>query len=292
MKQLLSLLALLLSAHGYGQMDPSLALRWKLQTNEVVHYKTTMQEVDTSGVANFSINLGGIFELLNKDSIHAGLSRANAFFQDLNKAVDDMPLITRLSRKKEHVVDIEMLLDDKPSAKKSKDSSVSAMVDLMGKMTGAVMLRGAVYDSGAIESFYVKNDQRNLIAVFFQLPGKPVKVGDSWSLDVNFISMDQNFKCDTAYRKNKVTLLDVKESGAGKIAVLKYDLEEFISGDFNSPMFGTAKGSKTMMKVTYQAVGEFSVEKGRWSSYNGFISIAASGVVTQASTKKFSLSPQ
>lgn len=96
-----------------------------------------------------------------------------------------------------------MSLDNKPSSKKNKsDSTANEMVDMMQKMSGGVMLRGAVYEDGSIESFYVKNDQRNLIALFFQLPDKAVRIGDTWSIDVNFISMDQNFKCDTSFKQN------------------------------------------------------------------------------------------
>jgi hypothetical protein len=252
-----------------------------------------MQEVDTSKVKNFSFNLNGIFGLLEKDSLNKGMSYANTFFRKLSQAVEDMPLITRLSKKNEKVIDIEMSLDNKPSVKKSKaDSTANEMVDMMQKMSGGVMLRGAVFEDGSIESFYVKNDQRNLIALFFQLPTKLIKVGDTWSIDVNFISMDQNFKCDTSFKQNKVTLIDVKNTGIERIAVLKYDLAEFVSGDFGSSMFATTNGNKTMMKMKYQAIGEFSLDKGRWTAYQGIITVTSSGFMSQTSTKNFSLLKQ
>lgn len=293
MKQTTLIIAVFFAAVCYGQNDQSVTLRWKLQPNEVLAYKTVMQEVDTSKVKNFSINLGGIFELLNKDSLNKSLSEANNFFQSLRKVVEDMPLITRLSMKNEKVIDIEMSLDNKPSSKKNKtDSTANEMVDMIQKMSGGVMLRGAVYADGGLESFYVKNDQRNLIALFFQLPNKPIKVGETWSIDVNFISMDQNFKCDTSFKQNKVTLVDVKNVGSEKVAVLKYDLAEFVSGNFGNPMLTTSKESKTMMAMKYQAIGEFSLDQGRWTAYQGITTITSTGFMSQTSTKNFSLLKQ
>lgn len=293
MKLVTLLLALLISTFCQAQ---EVQLRWKLQPNEEVRYKTIMQELDTSKVAGFSLNLGGIFDLLNKtkgkDSMEKAMAAANALFQSLNKAIEDQALISRLTEKRAGVVDIEMTLENKSAPKRKGDSSATAMLEMMQKLSGGVMLRGAVYESGDIESFYVKNDQRNLIALFFQLPSHPVLVGDSWPIGVNFISMDQNFKCDTAYRKNQVTLVDLKTIGTDKVAVLKYDLAEFISGDFASPLTRGEKGGKTMMNMRYQAVGEFSLNQGRWLSYNGIISLASSGVMTSSSTKKFALITQ
>ncbi|MEP6750069.1 MAG: hypothetical protein ABJB86_20190, partial [Bacteroidota bacterium] len=141
--------------------------------------------------------------------------------------------------------------------------------------------------NGSIQSFYVKNDQKNLIAMFFELPNRQIKVGDSWSLNMNFISMDQNFKCDTSYKKNNVTLIGLKQIAGQTTAIIKYDLTEFVSGDFNNPLAGNNK--KTMMKMTYNAIGEFSVDKGRWTNYDGILSLSASGVMTSNTTKKIQL---
>ena len=252
-----------------------------------------MQEVDTSKVKNFSTKLGGIFKKLGKDSLIKGMAEANTFFQGLQKAVEDMTLITRLSKKNEKVINIEMYFDNKQSPKKNKpDSTANELVDVVQKMSGGVMLRGAVYENGGVESFYVQNEQRNLIALFFQLPDKAVKIGDTWPIDINFISMDQNFKCDTSFKQNTVTLIDIKNVGTEKVAVLKYDLAEFVSGDFGDPVFATNGESKMIMAMRYQAIGEFSIEQGRWTAYQGIIAITSTGFMAQTSTKNFSLLKQ
>jgi hypothetical protein len=62
---------------------------------------------------------------------------------------------------------------------------------------------------------------------------------------------------------------------------------EYVLGDFNNPFAGSNK--KTMMKMTYNAIAEFSIDKGRWSSYDGIMSLTATGVMTTNTTKKFAL---
>lgn len=47
--------------------------------------------------------------------------------------------------------------------------------------------------------------------MLFELPTKAVQIGDSWSLDINLISNDHNFICDSSYKTNKVTMVEIKK---------------------------------------------------------------------------------
>lgn len=167
----------------------------------------------------------------------------------------------------------------------------NGVLKMMQSMTQGVMLRGSVYETGGIHSFWVKSAQKNLIALFFELPTKPVKVGDKWSLDINLITNDQNFDCDSSYKINEVTLADIKKINGETIAVLKYNIVEYVKGNFNTPsFFGSEGGQKeTMMKFTHQGIAEFSVDKGRWINYDGIMSLEATGVMTANKKTKFTL---
>jgi hypothetical protein len=162
---------------------------------------------------------------------------------------------------------------------------------MMQSMNQGVVLRGSVYETGAIHSFWVKSAQKNLIALFFELPTKPVKVGDKWSLDISLISNDQNFACDTSYKINEVSLVDIKEVDGEIIVVFKYNIVEYVKGNFYTPsFFGDGGGQKeSMLKFTHQGLGEFSVDKGRWVNYDGIMSLEATGVMTANSKTKFML---
>jgi len=287
-----TIFALIIPLITFGQINNTVFLKWKINQNEILTYKTVMEEIDTATFQDISMDFGGLFNLLN-DSANGKISEVKKIFSKINKSLRDNDLITNLTLNRKGFIDIAMSMkekNDKLSNKNDTADSENKFTELMKMMTDEVMLRGAIYDNGSIQSFYVQNDQKNLIAMFFELPNRQIKIGDSWSLDINLISMDQNFKCDTASRKNYVTLIDLKKVANETIAVIKYDIMEYVLGDFNNPFAGSNK--KTMMRMTYNAIAEFSIDKGRWSSYDGIMSLSASGIMTTSTTKKFALITQ
>ena len=110
-------------------------------------------------------------------------------------------------------------------------------------------------------------------------------------MDINLISNDQNFRCDSSYKLNKVTLIDIKKINDETIAFLKYDIIEYVKGIFNSPGFftGGSKQVETMMRFSHQAVAEFSIDKGRWIAYDGIMDFKATGIMKADKKTEFSL---
>src|SRR6185437_5414190 len=194
-------------------------------------------------------------------------------FKQLSKIAVQSNFVTYLKESRNNIIDIEMHLKD-PAVKTVTDTGkmakeLSDMIAMEAKMNSGIVLRGAVHEDGTIESFYTKNDQKNLISTFFELPGKFAKLGDKWALNVNFLSMDQSFTCDSSFKKNKVTVIRIDNKDGEHIVTLQYDIEEYVVGNFNSPF--NNQPVKTSMKMTHKALAEFSVEKGRWISYNGIM---------------------
>ena len=254
-----------------------------------------MDEIDTSKQKGLFTNISGLSKLFG-DSTKDQSAEMAKLLAELNKTIDNTDMITDLTETRKGVINIEIRVAKKdgsaypePSAK--NDTGVTAALKQFAKMmknvNNNVMLRGSVNENGSINSFYLQNGQKNLVAMFFELPNKPIKVGDSWELSTNLLSVDQNFICDTAYKKNNVTLIALKNTGSETLAVIKYDIIEFISGNFNSPLMSGPE--KTMMKMTYNAIAEFSIEKGRWTTYDGVMSLATTGMTESHTTKKFTL---
>jgi hypothetical protein len=292
-RNVLSLLLVSLSVVTLAQKKA--LLKWKIKPKEVITYTTTMKEIDSSKYKEFSVNFNGMFGKLGNIDPDSTLNKeieTKLLLSKLNKYLD-ASLVTYLTRNKNGLIDISVNYKQPDSVAANfkefvKDTNKDAWVDKMLAMTTKnIQLRGAINDSGIIESFYTKNDQRNLIALLFQLPGKQVKIGESWPLDVHLISMDQNFKCDSSYKKNVVSLVGIKKIDGETIAFLKYDIAEYVSGVFMSPFSGTDK--KTVMKISFNALSEFSIDKGRWVSYDGIMSLLASGIMNTNTTKKLSL---
>ncbi|GAB5523847.1 MAG: hypothetical protein Roseis2KO_17190 [Roseivirga sp.] len=288
MRKVLALsIGLIIGISGFGQ---EVELNWKISPDETLSYQTIMHEIDTS-TAEF--NFGGLFEAFS-DSSREKTAETKSLFKELNESFKSIDLLTYLTNSGKGTVEIVMKIRPEEAPEKSEadttENEIAEMMKMMQSMNQGTMLRGSVYETGGIHSFWVKNNQRNLIALFFQLPAKPVKVGDSWELDVNLIANDQNFECESASKVNKVTVTDLRKANGETIAVLKYEIEEFVDGTFHAPaMFGNGGPTKTMMKFTYQAIAEFSVDRGRWVSYDGIMGFTSNGVMTAKSKKKFSL---
>lgn len=291
MKQNLTILFAVITLTAFGQKNQTVDLKWKLETNEKLNYLTVMSDIDTSSI---EMDFGGLFKALS-DSTDNGWKESKKFFKKFNDAFKNQDYVTTLSNKDSGIIDIVMTTRPKENVKEteidSTDSKEAEMLKMMKSMNHGVMLRGSVYETGDIHSFWVKSNQKNLIAIFFQLPANPVKIGDKWSLDINLIANDQNFECDSAYKINEVTLTDIKKVDGETVAVLKYNIVEYVNGDFNSPSFFGNEGGKkkTMMKFSHQGIAEFSIEKGRWITYDGIMSLEASGVMTANKKTKFTL---
>ena len=289
MKLAATCIALLLIVTASAQKGETVSLRWKIQPNGALSFKTVMLSIDANKAREFSLSPDRLSRLFG-DNTKDNLPEIQQFFSGINSSFSKADFITKLTENRNGIIDIEMdkKEEEAPANKKDTDNIITGFPKMMKKLGGNVMLRGALNNDGSIQSFYVKNDQKNLIAIFFELPRNEVKVSDTWPMAVNMISMDQNFTCDTSFKKNTCKLVEIKKAGNEIIAVLKYDLGEYVSGDYYSPATGTSK--KSTLKMTYNGLAEFSVEKGRWTTYNGIMTLRTTGITTAVTTQKIALS--
>ncbi|HRX13293.1 MAG TPA: hypothetical protein P5210_16635 [Draconibacterium sp.] len=253
-KLLLPFILIALSLNA--QQKETVNLKWKIK--DTLTYETVMQDVV----------LEKSKEQTENDSISEKMS---GMFKAMQEQLSNLKYETKLFPDKNGNVDIAMML------KEEKTDTTETLFSGMAKMNGNVVLRGKVSPDGELLSFYYKEAQKNLISILFELPTKPVAIGDEWDLKVSMVSMDQNFKADTLYKKNIVRLKDLKRIKGNKIAVIEYDIEEYVSGDFGNgmmTMFSKDKtDKKTFMKMSHKATAEFDLEKGYWILYDGIMEI-------------------
>lgn len=250
-----------------GQNPEGVFLKWKIQPSESLIYRTIMEETDRSE----NIDSSDILSLL-RIAMDSANKKDKKLIKELKEMYENEGTITKLTSKGNGNIGIEMFEENSKPSDSDK-----------------VMLRGEVSENGEIQSFYLNAFQKNLIAVFFELPNKIVKVGDEWKLEINLVSMDQNFICDSSFSQNKVTLTELKREAGETIAVLKYDIVEFVSGKIKRPFNNTEKRGN--VKMLYTATAEFSIERGRWVSYKGIMSGTSVGLTGVNITKKFCLYP-
>ncbi|MEM6347191.1 MAG: hypothetical protein AAF927_25095 [Bacteroidota bacterium] len=280
MKALFFTLALLIGSQLWGQ-NPKVELNWKIAPAEPLSYQTIMDPIDSSKV-DFKVD--DVFP----DSEESNME-AQKMLQKLNKAFESINKVSVLSAGDDGNIDVKIIANIDTSMT-SGDSLLEAaeMAKNFLALNEGVMLRGSIHPQGDIHSFWLKTKQKNLLALLFELPTQAVAEGDVWSLEVNFILNDQNFICDSAIQINQIQLLELREDEGETIAVLKYNLYEYVKGEFNNPFSGMIP---TMMSFTYQGIAEFSVDKGRWKSFDGLLGVKASGVMDANTQQVVSLIP-
>lgn len=270
---------LLIACSLNAQQKETVDLRWKIK--DTLTYDTVMHDVllETSekktGTASTSNRMSGMLKEMQEQS--SSLKYETKLFPD-NKGKIDIEMIAR---------------EDK------KDTTKTFVSSLVNMMDGNAVLRGKISPQGDLLSFYYKRAQNNIISILFELPTKVVAVGEEWSLNVNMAEMDPNFKADSIYKKNIVRLKDIKNENGDNIAIIEYDLHEFVSGDFSNKMmkmFSEAiTDEKIVMQVSHKAIGEFNLEKGHWNSYEGSMDTETNISVMGMSANKrtvFKLTPK
>jgi len=277
----------LLNLSAFCQNSAPVFMKWKLKPGEVLSYKTTMEETDTANRKDISMN--GFMKSMGNDSAQI---EAKKFFEDFRKQAPHPNYVTHLTENKKKIIDIEMLASDTTTPKPITDTGAAAVSEramqmMMHKAANGTALRGAIYEDGTLESFYTQSSQKNLIAIMFVLPGHPVKTGDSWPLHVNFLAMNEGFKCDSSFKKDMVTVVKIENRNNEQVVTLKYDILEYISGTLNSPMDNSDQ--KLSMKIGFNGVASFSIEKGRWIAFDGVLFTDNSGAMESRNAQRLSL---
>lgn len=253
----------------------AISLKWKLKPDETIGYKTAMEQVESS---DFEIDFG--------DDKNMPKEEFKEIFDGLKKEFEKTSFITTMQWNERGNIETKMFTegfndkDTKPiDPKNFKPAS----------MMKGVMLRGEINESGQIESFYLKGAQKNLITMYFELPNRPVKIGDIWSLNVSYLQFDQSFVCKSADRTNNVELIDVLKDENDTIVVIKYNISESASGYMKNPM--TNEKIETSISMSFNGIAEFSINKGRWIKYNGILETTQKGMMSGSSKQKLALIP-
>jgi len=251
-------------------------LKWKLAEGNIIGYQTILKVLEAR-----EIDFGGLGDSSGFD---------NDFFKEeldeLRKEMEETTYISTISYNARGKMEVKMFSEG--FEQKGKEE-IDPKDFNMSQMMKGVMLRGEIDKYGNIESFYVKERQRNLLAMYFQLPDFPVEIGDTWSLDVHYLQMDQNFICDTAQNKNVVQFVELQKDGQDTIAIIKYDIFQYVKGTMGTyAMMGNNNG-EVSIAMKFNGVAEFSITQGKWISFDGILETVQDGVMKQSSKQHLGL---
>ena len=259
-------------------------LRWKVPDGKALGLKTAMFPVDPASTTLLRFDFKKLAEGHGLPPIpDDAIATAFRMPQSYSMTTLLKPLPGGNLSAKIIVGDVQM-----PGGGGSEVEQTTA--ELMKQMEGTVQLRGEITDSGQVASFWLEQKQKNLLAVFLELPTAPVKVGQSWSLSVNFLEMGSGFICDKSGRANSVKLVSLsKTAGGDTVATMEYCLAESIEGKFRLPTGGADQ--PCTMAMSFVGRGEFLVGKGTWQRFVGRMHIKATGVMTSDAQQHFAMEP-
>jgi hypothetical protein len=285
---LLLTLLVLLSALPAGAASPTGApagaservqLRWKVPKGAPLGYEYVTQSVAGSNA----------LRLDTKSLKDAGIvkQRRRAIF-DL-KLPPEMVMAAVLSSKGGEDLSAKVLvtrLDTRKMPRKSKmEREVAKMME---GMVGTVQARATLTGWGLVTS-ELKREQRNLVAIMFELPARPVAVGDTWTHSADLVKMGEGFEGKSEVI-NRVEFVALEKEAEGRtVAVIDFTLAERHDGQFMNR--GLKKPVPSFMEVSHVGRGEFLVEEGRWRKLAGRMTTKAGGVATMDSEAQFSLTP-
>ncbi len=264
------------------------ALDWKI--GQPVAYNTIIESLSDSS----SIDYGPIFNFGQSGESDESSSPFGEMVEELQDNQPAYSLVSVLEKKPDGNISVKMFLDNVETLEESgEDASMGQWYGQMLKaLEGTVQLQGDVTPDGAIASPFLAQHQKNLLALFFELPVGPVKVGDTWQLDLTCITVNSaQFSVERAERVNQVTLTDVIKTPEGEaVAVLDYVIDESTEGEQNVPMFTNGPVSATM-KCRFLGRGEFLIDQGRWRTFSAENTIETTGIITANVKQQYALAP-
>jgi hypothetical protein len=285
---------------GKPQQYGAVLLRWKVPQGKAIAFKTVMEPVDPANKEMFSLNFRTLLEAVSSlaerraDKDLGNRELPKELKDGLEKLTFPQPksasITTILKALPTGNLSVKMIVNkiDVPPAK--ADGFGAVIGKMMKEMEGTVQLRGEITPSGKVASFWTEEHQRNLVSMDFQLPQEPVRVGDTWTLDVNLITMKHGFMCEKAGRINRVQLTALSKTGDGDtLATIDYCVFEEVKGRFKMPRGG--KDVPSTMLFGFFARGEFLVKKGTWKQVVGRIVSKSTGIMTSDSEQHFAMQP-
>lgn len=227
-------------------------LRWQVPIDSALAFRTAMRAAETDS--------------------STGLA-------SLIPSVERADMTTVLRGRSDGQIDVELIQGEIEFADDSTAALFEALQELQEAL-GGTQLRGQITASGVVTSFWLPQEQKNILALFFELPKDSVSVGDVWELGgTSLLSLRGPFQVEEASRTNEVRLSAVGEQAYGSVAILDYDLRERIAGSFGH------------MEFVFAGRGEFDVAAGTWQRFGGRMSIESTFMGAQSSTQEFALEP-
>ena len=264
-------------------------LNWKIEEGQPIAYNTAMEVSDCCTTVDYD----RIFNFGQFDEGDDATSFFEDTFEELQNNQPSYSIVSILEKKPDGDISVKMVLDNVEMPDQESEASMGQWYgQMLQGMEGSVQLQGDITPEGEIASPYVAQQQKNLLALFFELPVGAVKVGDTWQIDLSCIVLNSaQFKIENSDRVNQVTLKEITETPEGEpVAILDYLIAESVEGEQTIPFFSN-EPVPTTMKCGFVGRGEFLIEQGKWQAFSAENTIQSTGIVTSNVTQQLALTP-
>jgi hypothetical protein len=264
---------------GCATSDSGVLLRWAPDLKKPLVFNTVIQEIPTD-----DLGLSHGFDVLSDPKLREKIK---------NKLAElELPAVNNMTSIVTEGDNIRIkMIGKKPTYIKPAKNDIEIMQREVAELNdGKFQLIADIDHSGKLQSFYLKQKQKNLISLFFGLPHDRVEVGDSWSLPMNLIEIGTNFFPTHQGRVNKVFLDEITLSEQGEsIATLFYVIAEEVEGQYEYS--NTDKKIPMSLAFSYIAYGEFYINKGYWKKFNSIAYLTGSGTSQNKNATIYALTP-
>ncbi len=190
----------------------------------------------------------------------------------------DMPLVATITSNSANDLEVKLvgapaLLDVEPQTEQAV-----AKLKIREAKAGTIQLLAHMDSRGNVLSSYHFQKQKNLVSLFFQLPNKPVKVGDTWDIPVQFIELGNGYVVDETQNFKRAILLSKSTNKQGEvIAKILFVVHEFVKGQFQFKDGATLSAVPFSLDAGYIGYGELVVNRGYWARHVGQVAYVGTG---------------
>ncbi len=242
-------------------------LKWNMPSKDLVIYNIQTTTIDSlSNVSEKAMQ--ALVETVSNiygESVKLDINSAN-LYEGLIKQLNMLSYfaIVRLDDDKNLKVDF--------ITRQTKQYEPIKYVETFNKFIRKAFFKGVLRKDGVLLTSEGEDAWDPKINILFQLPEKPVAVGESWPL--NIVPGWQQTDNDSTII-NKVTLTNISVDSGDSIATLQYELQNREPSGKTMGFHGNAK---------------FNISKGKWIAYNGILSQKNVGMLAMKQVQSIKLS--
>ena len=162
-----------------------------------------------------------------------------------------------------------------PGPRPEADDVELGTYEVLEMMAGELWVWAEMDRAGGIQSFYLPDKQKGALAHLFTLPGRSVRVGDSWEVPVQLLQLDSRFVGEITDSFSRAILLGLDVVNERRQARILYIARRGVTGTVPPEPDDTPEPFALVADAA--AYGVMDVDAGRWLEYTGQLVVTGSG---------------